>query len=75
MKKKRVSNSDLSWIVMNELEKEGCPRGTMFGIVPDSQVGWRVVIAARSRPFFRPSALRRVETVEKRLRDVYQLAT
>ncbi|MGY4332782.1 hypothetical protein ACVWWG_007199 [Bradyrhizobium sp. LB7.2] len=73
MVKKPIPNSDLSWIILEELRENGVtPVG--LAIVPDRSKGdWRVVVEARSRAYFSPDDVRRLAAIEKRLRRVYFL--
>ncbi|MGY0575938.1 hypothetical protein ACTGJ9_036995 [Bradyrhizobium sp. RDM12] len=72
MAKKIVSATDLAWIVLEELMKEGVrPQG--LGIIPDRN-SWSVVIETRGRKNLQKGDLKRIAAVEKRLRSIYGLA-
>lgn len=73
MVKKPISNSDLSWIILEELRESGVsPVG--LAIVPGRNKGdWRVVVEARSRAYFSPDDVRRLAAIEKRLRAAHVL--
>ena len=72
MAKKRISNTDLIWIFREKLSAfSECPGSIKIAIVP-SDAGWTVVIAHRDRKA-RPDCVRRIEQIQKQLRDVYVL--
>jgi len=73
MAKQNISSHDLSWIFLQELRASGsCPTGVALAVVPDGERGdWRVVIETRSRNVVPPECIRRVESIEKRLRAAY----
>ena len=74
MAKQAISANDLSWIVLEELRESGVsPQG--IAVVPGSKgADWRVVVEARSRSFMQKDDMRRLASIEKRLRSVYALA-
>ncbi len=76
MTKKSVSASDLTWLVSQELRNSGLyETGVGVAVVSDPKLGWRVVIAERSRShtYGRPERIKHVTAVEKRLRREYSL--
>jgi len=74
MAKQAISANDLSWIVLEELREAGfSPQGV--AVVPgNKRSGWRVVVEARSRTYMQTDDMRRLASIEKRLRSVYALA-
>jgi hypothetical protein len=70
---RRVSAAHLCWVVTNRLREIGFSPGFSLAVVPDATLGWRVVVAARSRPAMTPEHQRRLEEVERALRDSYAL--
>jgi len=71
--KKRISNTDLIWIFREKLSAfSDCPGSIKIAIIP-SDAGWAVVIAHRDRNAY-PGCVKRIEQIQKQLRDVYVLA-
>jgi hypothetical protein len=71
--KKRISNTDLIWIIREKLSAfSDCPGSIKMAIIP-SDAGWAVVIAHRDRNTY-PGCVKRIEQIQKQLRDVYALA-
>ncbi|MGY8664292.1 hypothetical protein Q3C01_18355 [Bradyrhizobium sp. UFLA05-109] len=73
MAKTPISAGDLGWIILEELRDCGdCPVGVALAVIPDPDAGdWRVVIQARSRNAMTRTCLRRIASIEKRLKVVY----
>jgi hypothetical protein len=70
--KKRISNTDLIWIFREKLSAfSDCPGSIKMAIIP-SGAGWTVVIAHRDRNAH-PGCVKRIEQLQKQLRDVYAL--
>jgi hypothetical protein len=70
--KKRISNTDLIWIFREKLSAfSECPGSIKIAIVP-SDAGWTVVTAHRDRNAH-PDCVKRIEQIQKQLRDVYVL--
>jgi hypothetical protein len=73
MAKTRVSATDLVWIFQERLQSSGdCSLGTSIAIVPSTD-GWVVVSKARQRENS-PGCVKRIEKLQKELRDLYVLA-
>jgi hypothetical protein len=73
MAKTRISSSDLVWIFTEKLRSfDECAAGTNIAIVP-SKDGWTAVMGARRRGR-RPRCDRRIEQIQKQLREIYVLA-
>jgi hypothetical protein len=71
--KKRISSTDLIWIFREKLLSfSDCPASIKIAIVP-SDAGWTVVTANRDRNG-RPDCVKRIEQIQKQLREVYVLA-
>lgn len=73
MAKTRVSSTDLIWIFRERLASfnDGSP-SIPIAIVP-SEAGWTVVITPRHRAK-QPGWVRRIQQIQKQLRDLYVLA-
>jgi hypothetical protein len=73
MAKIRVSSTELVWIFHETLKSfDDCSPTTSIAIVPSRDVGWMAVMSARSRTH-NPLCARRVEAVQKELREIYIL--
>jgi hypothetical protein len=73
MAKTRISSSDLVWIFTEKLRSfDECSAGTNIAIVP-SEDGWTAVTGARRRGQH-PRCDRRIEQIQKQLREIYVLA-
>jgi hypothetical protein len=73
MAKTRISSSDLVWIFTEKLRSfNECAAGTNIAIVP-SEDGWTAVMGARRRGQ-RSRCERRIEQIQKQLREIYVLA-
>jgi hypothetical protein len=71
--KKRVSSTDLVWMFRERLSSfDDCTPSIPIAIVP-SEAGWTAVTSPRYRAG-RPDCVRRIEQIQKQLRDVYVLA-
>jgi len=73
MAKTRISSSDLVWIFTEKLRSfDECSPGTNIAIVP-SEDGWTAVTGGRRRGQHRRCD-RRIEQIQKQLREIYVLA-
>jgi hypothetical protein len=74
MARKTISSTDLIWIFHEKLEAfDDCSEGAPIAIVPASDVGcWIAVMSAKSRTQ-NPICARRVEAIQKELREIYVL--
>ena len=73
MAKIRISSTELIWIFRQKLEAFGdCPPEVAIAIVPAPDVGWMAVMNAKSRAR-NPLCARRVEAIQKQLREIYVL--
>jgi hypothetical protein len=71
--KKKISSTDLIWIFREELSTfADCPPAIKIAIVP-SEESWTVVMTARDRNRL-PDCSKRIELIQKQLREVYFLA-
>ena len=70
MRKKRISNAELSWLVQEELGINGQSRVTL-AVVPDPKRGWRIIVSKRSELL--PPIKSRLDAIEGKLRKVYAL--
>jgi hypothetical protein len=71
--KKRISGTDLIWIFQEKLSSfADCPASIKIAIVPSDE-GWTVVTNPRDRKG-RPDCVKRIEQIQKQLREVYVLA-
>jgi len=71
--KKRVSSTDLIWMFRERLSSfDDCSPSIPIAIVP-SHAGWTAVTNSRHRTA-RPACVRRIEQIQRQLRDVYVLA-
>jgi hypothetical protein len=71
--KKRISSTDLIWIFREKLSSfDDCPASIKIAIVPSDE-GWTVLTTARDRKG-RPDCVKRIEQIQKQLREVYVLA-
>jgi len=74
MARKTISSTDLIWIFHEKLEAfDDCQEGAPIAIVPTSDVGWMAVMSAKGRTQ-NPVCARRVESIQKELREIYVLA-
>ena len=73
MTKTKISNSELNWIFQEKLSAfNDCPVSISIAIVPNKG-GWAAVTNPRIRKSF-PDCIRRIEQVQKQLRQLYVLA-
>lgn len=73
MAKTRISSTDLIWIFREKLSAfEDCSPEIPIAIVP-TDGGWKAVTAPRDRTG-RPDCVRRIEQIQKQLREIYVLA-
>lgn len=74
MAKTKISTTDLVWIFTEKMRSfDGCFPGTYIAIVP-SKNGWTAVTGARGRRAAYRRCARRVEQIQKELREIYVLA-
>ena len=74
MARKTISSTELIWIFHQKLEAfDDCPPEVAIAIVPAPDVGWMAVMNAKSRTQ-NPDCARRVEAIQKELREIYVLA-
>ena len=75
MAKKRISSSDLIWIIHERLkEYDDHPfNGVSFAVIPGSSGEWAVVTSKRV-PKREPDMSVRIRKIEKQLRQEYMLA-
>ena len=73
MAKTKVSSTDLIWMFRERLSSfDDCSPSIPIAIVP-SDAGWTAVTTPRYR-VGHPDCARRIEQIQKQLRDVYVLA-
>lgn len=73
MAKTRVSSTDLVWMFRERLSSfNDCSPSIPIAIVP-SNAGWTAVTTSRYRASH-PHSFKRIEQIQKQLRDVYVLA-
>jgi hypothetical protein len=73
MAKTRISSAELVWVFHQKLEAfDDCPSEVPIAIVPADDVGWMAVMSARSRNHY-PHWARRVDGIQKQLREIYVL--
>ena len=74
---KRVSASELVWLItkaLREGEDHTRPVAISLAVVSDEKVGWRTVIASRSRRHLDRKLSQKMAQIEERLRREYALA-
>lgn len=72
MARKRISNADLSWLIFERLRDElGSTKPVSVAVVSDRELGWRVVLPARSRA---KDVVRKPRSIENEFRSAYSLA-
>ena len=70
--KTKISSTDLIWVFREKLSTfADCPPSMKIAIVP-SEAGWTVVTTQRDRRAH-PNCVRRIEQVQKQLRQLYVL--
>ncbi len=73
MPKTKISSTDLIWIFREKLSSfDDCSPSTSIAIVPSSE-GWTAVMTHRDRTEH-PNCVRRIEQLQKQLREIYVLA-
>jgi hypothetical protein len=72
MAKIRISSTELVWVFHQRLEAYDCPTEVPIAIVPAHDVGWIAVMSAKVRTRY-PHWVRRVESIQKQLREIYVL--
>jgi hypothetical protein len=72
MARKRVSAYELGVLADEEIRKR-FPAGIPLAIVNDANLGWRIAVGLRYRGRSRDRMLTEITSVEKRLREQYQL--
>ncbi len=73
MAKKRISSADLSWQFFERMREDAVfQKGVSVAVVPDLELGWRAVIAGRSRKMS-PPARKRFKAIEEQLRKTFSL--
>jgi hypothetical protein len=73
MAKTEISSTDLVWVFTEKLRSFGdCAPTLSIAIVP-SEDGWRA-IASRNHRHAHPLCAKRIEQVQKQLREIYVLA-
>jgi hypothetical protein len=73
MAKIKISSTELIWIFRQKLEAfDDCRPEVPIAIVPAPDVGWMAVMSAKSRTQ-NPLCARRVEAIQKQLREIYVL--
>lgn len=73
--KKRVSSTDLSWMIFDRMREElGDPRSVSVAVVRDKEQGWRAIVPARSAHYLSPDAKRKLRSIEDKFRSNYSLA-
>ncbi len=71
--KTKISSTDLIWIFREKLLSfDDCPRSIPIAIVPSDE-SWTAVTAQRVRKEH-PNCVKRIEQIQKQLREVYVLA-
>ena len=72
MAKIRISSTELVWVFHQRLESfDDCPSEVPIAIVPDDG-SWMAVMSAKVRTRY-PHWARRVESIQKQLREIYVL--
>ena len=72
MTKIKISSSELVWIFHQRLEEfDDCSRQAPIAIVPADE-GWTALLSSKSR-IQNPHWARRVEGIQKQLREIYVL--
>ena len=72
MAKTKISSTDLIWIFREKLSTfDDCPPSISIAIVPSSE-GWTALTTHRDRTGH-PNCIRRIEQLQKQLREEYVL--
>lgn len=75
MRKKRVSGSDLSWMIFERMREEiGNQRPLSIAVVPDTELGWRAILEGRSGRKLSAAARKKLHSIENELRASFSLA-
>jgi hypothetical protein len=73
MAKAKISNADLVWVFTEKLKSfRDCAPAISVAIVPD-QNGWTAVASRNDRTHY-PHCAKRIEEVQRELREIYVLA-
>ena len=73
MAKTKISSTDLIWIFREKLSSfDDCPRTMSIAIVPSDET-WTALTTQQIRKE-RPDCVKRIEQIQKQLREVYVLA-
>jgi hypothetical protein len=73
MAKTKISSTNLVWVFTEKLRSfDDCAPTVSIAIVPSDE-GWRA-IASRKDRHARPLCAKRIEQVQKQLREIYVLA-
>ena len=73
MAKIKISSTDLIWIFREKLLSfDDCPRSISIAIVPSDET-WTALTTQQIRKE-RPDCIKRIEQIQKQLREVYVLA-
>ena len=73
MAKTKISNSDLVWIFTERLKSfRECAAQASIAIVPNKD-GWTAIASRRDR-YTHPRCAKRMEQVQRELREIYILA-
>jgi hypothetical protein len=74
MAKKAISSAELIWIFQEKIKEfDDCPgHGLSIAVVPMPDVGWSALISPRQRTTH-PLCAKRVEMIQKQLREMYVL--
>jgi hypothetical protein len=74
MAKKTVSNTELIWIFHEKIkEYDDCPaQGLSIAVVPMPDVGWSALISPKQR-IAHPHCAKRIEAIQRQLREMYVL--
>jgi hypothetical protein len=73
MAKKRIFNTDLCWLISEELDFGKRQTRAAFAVVPDEKDGWRVIISIRGRRYLTAADEQRLADVQQKLRLRYEL--
>lgn len=73
--RKHISSTDLTWMFFEILRDQESlfQKGLSFAVVPDTELGWRGIIAESSRKRMSERALRRFKAIEKDLQGRFAL--
>ncbi len=71
MAKKLISSGDLGWIIIEQLRNEGVDLVGLTVVTERKQGDWRVVLVGRSQSRMGAADLKRLATIETKLRAIY----